>query len=65
MHTFSAAELVMFTEYTRGCTTAIALSNHCANETADQEIKSLCNRIVQDHQSLLQRFQTYLPPGTH
>lgn len=65
MHNFTAAELVMFQEQVRGCSTAIALINHCANETNDQEIKSLCNRMVQDHQSGLQRLQKYMTPGTH
>lgn len=65
MHNFTAAELVMFTEHIRGCTTAISLINHCANETDDQEIKSLCNRMIQDHQQGLQRYQKYLTPGAH
>lgn len=65
MHNFTSAELVFFTEHMRGCTTAISLLNHCANETADQEIKSLCQRMIQDHQNGLQRFQKYMTTGMH
>lgn len=61
----TAAELLFLQEHFRSCMTMIRTLNHVSNETNDQEFKTLCNRMMQDHMQGVQRFSKYIPGIQH
>lgn len=63
MNQISSAELVRVQEHLRGCLALSRFCNHVANETADQQLKTLCNQLVQQHQQGIQRLSGFISAG--
>jgi len=64
MNQISASELVRVQEHLRGCLALSRFCNHVSNETGDQQLKSLCNQLIQQHQQGYERLANFIGTTT-